>query len=746
MFKNKLAGSLIIFLNIVVGTCKAVENDRIELTQIPHFEEKAVVDGVIDEAIWQKASRFTLHLEIDPAENITAKVATTALIYEDGETLFVAFDAKDPNAGQIRSYLSDRDKLSNSDYVGIALDTFNDSRKAYQFYTNAIGVQADLIIDEIAGSKDFGWDAIWQSAGKTNEFGYQVEMAIPLKSLRFKKGQSLKNWGIKLTRVWIRDVEHVFSNVSNNRDNECELCQFEKVSGFSSITPANNLTLIPALTYTRSDTRDASASSDWQTGEFQDRESLDVRWGINQNTFVNATINPDFSQVEADELQLEINKRFAIFIPEKRAFFLDGIDYFSNWSRLVYTRLFIEPDYGLKLTGKSGEHSYGLITLKDKDTSFLLPDNQSSRLIRLSGKQSENQIVRYRYDLGKQGNIGFTYTQRDADDYNNEMFSLDGKYWLGDSDYFKFQAMSSDTLNPFEVHQGNAQLMQQSGSAYSVNYTHAGRNWEWYLTHHQFGKGFRADSGFVSKSNWKSSAIEVAHNWYPSDQNQWWKSATFDLQLNKISDLDGNRLNNKQGLGIAISGIYQSEIGFVYFNDQQNYVPQRFDINVPLSLFAQNYSVQTYQTYFGVTPTAGLDFNFSLEWGDEIDFSTANLGKVRTLIPTVNYQINDHWKLDLEYISQKLDVAGSEIFDVNLYNLRAAYQIDVNSYFRVTLQASEQASNQSLASQLLYSYQLDPFTLFFFGYSDDAFKDVQINRFRKTDRTLFMKFSYAWQL
>lgn len=725
-----------------MGSTLASAGSEIPSNQIPHIISNITVDGELNELVWKQALKIELSYEVNPAENIPAAVNTTAYVFEDGKNLYVAFNALDPNPDKIRAYLSERDNLWKSDYVGVALDTFDDSRRAFQFYTNAIGVQADSIIDGVTENDDLGWDAIWKSAGSLQDNGYSVEMMIPLESLRFENNQQVKQWSMKFSRFWIRDVKHEFSNVKNDRNNDCALCQFDTFTGFEKTTPARNLTLIPAITILQSDTRDVESQQGWESGDLNDRESLDLRWGINQNIFLNATINPDFSQVEADAIQLEVNKRFAIFVPEKRAFFLDGADYFSNWSRLVHTKLFTEPEYGVKLTGKSGDHSYGIISLKDKHTIFLLPDSQNSQLISLLGKESDNQLFRYRYDLGEQGNLGFTYTQREADEYHNNMFSLDGKYWLGESDYFKFQAMTADTRNPVEIQQND----ELSGNAFSVNYTHVSRDWALFIDHHHFGKDFRADSGFVSKSNWKSTKVDAERRWYPKDQQQWWKRISLESQWQQIADLDGNQLNNTKKIAVIVQGIYQSEITFLYSTDQQNYIEQRLASNLPSLLFQDQYQVNNYQLFAEITPFADLDLAASIKLGDEIDFSTGILGDLISITSSAEYQLNDNWRFTLEYINQQLKNSGNTIFDVHLYNFRAAYQISVNSFLRYTIQADREGDDRSFASQLLYSYQVDPFTLFFLGYSDQGFQTAQLKHLERTDRTLFMKFSYAWQL
>ena len=217
MIKKILIVSLFMQLAAYTIGLSAIERNQVSLQEIPHFEGGIVLNGDLSELVWQNALKIELAYETFPAENIPASQQTYAYLFEDGINLYVGFDAKDKDIDKIRAYLSPRDNILNSDYVSISLDTFNDSRKAYQFYTNAIGVQADSVIDEATNNNDLGWDAIWKSVGAVNQHGYVVEMKIPLKSLRFKNNTKIKQWKINLSRVWSRDVKHVFSNVKSAR-------------------------------------------------------------------------------------------------------------------------------------------------------------------------------------------------------------------------------------------------------------------------------------------------------------------------------------------------------------------------------------------------------------------------------------------------------------------------------------------------------------------------------------------------
>ena len=625
--------------------------------------------------------------------------------------------------------------------VGVKLDTFNDSRKAFKFYVNPRGIQADLIVDDHTGKTDKSWDAIWSSAGQLTETGFEVEIQIPFKALRFNGGATAQQWGIELTRVWPREVEHEFSSQSKDRQISCDLCQLKKVTGFKNLTSPQNITLIPSLTFLTVDKRDQQTGR-WQTGSLEQRESLDLRWGVSQNTFVNATINPDYSQIEADALQLDVNILSALSLDEKRPFFLDGMDYFNNWSRLVYTRIFEEPEYGVKYTGKSDRHSLGVISLKDKHTNFFIPYSQGSFEERMENRESENLVVRYRYDLGEKGNLGMTLTDRSGESYRNQVVGVDGKKWLGESDFIKFQAFRSDSEYPQELvdkYESEPGLVepQMSDNAYSINYTYEGRNWEWLATYHQFGKDFRADSGFLSFSNWKQKVVRFTRIWFPEEDNLWWKEFSILPGWRVAEEIDGDKLYEESYINLEVDALYESTFGLGLASLNRFYEGQKF---------AQD----EYLLWGEFNPWPNL--NLLAEWlvTDAIDYDLVRAGKTDTLTAIVEYQLSDKLSSEIEYIRQNFKLPEGELYNIELVNFKLAYQIDHQSFIRLVLRNSgvdygvmDPDENTFVGNQLIYSYKVNPFTLFFLGYTDNA--DDNRGRLQLQNKSWFMKFSYAWQ-
>jgi hypothetical protein len=146
----------------------------------------------------------------------------------------MGFRAFDHEPSKIRARLADRDTPFEDDFVGVILDTFNDERRAYEFFVNPLGVQMDLVFDEFSEEpEDESWDAIWASAGRLTPNGYEVEIAIPFEQLRFQRVDGPQTWGVDVVRVWPRNTRAVLVSQPRDRGRSCTLCQYSKLHGFA---------------------------------------------------------------------------------------------------------------------------------------------------------------------------------------------------------------------------------------------------------------------------------------------------------------------------------------------------------------------------------------------------------------------------------------------------------------------------------------------------------------------------------
>ena len=738
----KLSTSLFLLaLVIMVFPSLELHAQSMSNYKIPRVDIKPRIDGQIDQGEWSQAKRIPVNIETNPNDNVPAEVEAQALLMEDGEVLYVAFIALDPDPDQIRAFYRDRDSMWNDDWVSIVLDTFNDERRAFEFFANPYGVQADAIQDDVNGDEDESWNAIWNSAGQINEDGYVVEMAIPMKQLRFTPSETNQTWGIDLVRFYPRDRGTRIANNPRDRNISCYICQISKADGFANLTQSRNLEIIPTITSTAVENRNP-AMGGWDSESIDAEGSLDVRWGISQDLYLNATLNPDFSQVEADSAQLDINNTFSLFFPERRTFFLDGADYFDTFERLVHTRNISDPDYGLKLTGKSGDHTYALLTANDVNTSFLIPRSLGSSVASLGEVESKVAIGRYRFDIFENSTIGALITDRRADDYNNTVSSVDAVLRPTDQDSISIQSMHSSSDYPALIQSQHGQAASLNDNSQRLEYRHNDRRWDWRLGYTDMGDDFRADLGFVNRVDFKFVVATVGHTWR-GESDDFFNLIRVALDYDRTQDQSGLQLEEEFEVFLNMNGPKQSFLSGLFGGSETYWNGKYFD-------------EQFNQLRVGFTPRANLRLSALIRVEDIVDFANTRLGRSKRFGPSVNYRWGKHLELDLDHTLQQFDVSGSRLFTANLTDLKTTYQFSARSFLRFTLQYTDNNRNQDLyvrsvqtrtkqlTTQLLYSYRFSAATRFFIGYSDAGFQNDTYDAIEKTNRTVFAKFSYAW--
>ncbi len=741
-------------LSILSFTASSSESDLI----IPKVNEEIVLDGELNEPFWANATKVELGYETRPAENQTAKVKTTAYIVENGSSILLAFVAEDPNPEAILASLKDRDTIWADDMVGFKIDTFNDKRKAYNFFVNPLGIQMDSVEDDVTSREDISWNAIWYSEGKLTDSGYQVEIEIPFKVLRFPNTQGKKDWGIDFMRFYPRDYQYRLAYNQVDRAQSCSVCQIGSISGFENIESGNNLEVTPYASGQRSDSRDPVNAPEWQNGDFEFDGGVDVRWGVTDNSVLNATINPDFSQVESDAIQLDVNQTFALFFQERRPFFLEGADYFSsNGFNLLHTRNIADPDWGVKYTGKTDSHSYAVLAASDNSTSFLLPGAQSSNLASSENFESNAFAGRYSYDIGEKSQIGGMITHRSGDDYSNTVASVDGKYYITDEDVIRYQLIHTDTDDSDELVSTSEEY--DTGFGYALSYHHNGRNWSWRASRQELDEDFRADLGFINQSGLSRDVLGAGYTWH-GEEGDSFDRIHLGGDVDQTYDYTGQKLEQESEFWVNMNGPYQSWIGFgagvrdAWFSNET--------VNIPDADCARDDGGCWFdQNYFWLganfRPINSLQLGINYNNADAVDFITGiNAAKRMGYNFWGNWQVTRHWFFSASYNVTELDGDAGNLFKSDIVNLNSTYQFDKYQYLRLTVRyrdvdfnqnvVTDRSDNKAIGRQLLYGYKVNPRTVFFLGYSDGGFEDNTVSQFERTGRSIFSKFSYAFQM
>jgi hypothetical protein len=710
---------------------------------LPRVSGNVVIDGNLDDDIWLQALQVEIGYETNPGENTPAKVRTVAYLMEDGINLYIAFDAHDPDPEAIRAFLRDRDSAYNDDFVGVVIDSFNDERLAFEFFSNPLGAQMDLTNDDVNHREDDSWDAIWDSAGQITDGGYVVEMEIPLNQLRFQQVDGKQTWGIDILRMYPRDSRTRMSSNPMDRSVNCYLCQLSKYQGFENIEPGSDLEIVPTVTGSRTGTRDDPLTDPMINGDFEAEAGVSVRWGITPELTANLAINPDFSQVEADVAQLDVNNQFALFFPEKRPFYLEGSDYFSTPIQAVFTRTVADPNVAAKLTGKTGANTYGFYASDDEITNLVFPSafGSDSESLQISNTAT---VSRYSRSFGQSSSVGALITTRAGDGYHNYVGGIDARWKISDNHAIKAQVLQSDTRYPDEVAIDFDQPLDAfSGNAAQAEYNYDTRDWFGYVRHEIRDAGFRADSGFVPRVNYNQQTLGLGRWWY-GEEDSWWTKIRLNGDYDISHDDSGRLLEKEYEAYVAVNGPKQ---WFMEFGGLTR------DVLFDDVMFKEN----KVSIYTEIKPKGGIYLAIWARVGDQIDFANTRLGNEVRLQPRITWNINQHLMARLNSSLVRLDSKeGPKIFDAKVHDLRLTWQFSVRSFIRFTVQHQDIEKNQAMyideidehsrdvGRQLLYSYKLNPQTVFFLGYSDRHIDDDDLDTLTSTDRTVFMKIGYAW--
>ena len=711
------------------------------------------IDGNLDDPAWQTATAIPLRYEWLPGDNVAPPVKTEALVTFDDSYFYVGFRAEDPNPSAIRAHLTDRDVPFHNDTVGFMVDPFNDSRRAFQFRINPLGVQMDATFSDVDGTEDWAWDAIWNSVGRITATGYTVEVAVPFTSLRFPNTADVQTWGFVATRDYPRSQRHRLQSSYRDRNKNCVVCHLEPLTGFVGIRPGRNVELDPTVTATRTDTRPSFPSGALESGDAEFDPGLTARWGITPNVSLNAAINPDFSHVEADVAQLAVNERFTLFFPEKRPFFLEGADFFGTPVSAVYTRTISDPSWGLKVTGKQNKSAFGGFITRDQANTFIIPGFEGSSVASLN-QGVLGGVLRYRYDLGRSSNVGVLLTSREADDYHNRVGGIDGNFRVAQSDTIRVQYLRTSTDYPGGVASSFRQPADSfSGDSLYARYNHVSRNWFWNLQYRSLDPQFRADSGFVTRVDTKLYAGGIERTFW-GKPNSWYSRWLFGV----FHDRTKNYAGTVEEYGWDIVATY---LGPRQILAQLNISPNRD------SFRGRHYDNLRINPYFEFRPSGDISFFLGGTFGETIDVTNAQQADMIRLDPAVEFSIARRLNGRVSHGFQRLDVDRGHLFDANLTQARLVYHFNIRTFARAIVQYTDVQRNVSsynpelrpfitprtkqLFSQLLFSYKVNPQTVFLLGYSDNALgvegsEASQLGNvdLTKTDRTVFVKVGYAW--
>jgi hypothetical protein len=745
--RRVLACLLLAWIRPVPSAAAAAPPASGDQVTIARLKGRITIDGNLDDEGWRSATPVTKWYETNPGDNVEPKVRSVGYLAYDDRYLYAAFEFDDPDPSAIRAPYGDRDNLSGfTDYGGVILDTRHDGRTGVLMVANAHNIQYDSVLDDASGNEDPSPDFYWASAAKVTSKGWVLEMRIPFSSLRYTRGDP-QTWGIMLYRNYPRDRHYQFFSMRIPRGSNCFVCHANVLAGLSRLPPGGHLVAAPYVAATEVGEPRGDPGTPLVNQPMKPRAGLDVKWTPTADDAVDATVNPDFSQIESDTAQIATNQRFALFYPEKRPFFLEGVELLNTPIQAVYTRTITDPDFGARTTGKHGATAYTVLVAQDAGGgSVILPGPTASDL----GPQDFSSLVtvaRVRHDVGRSF-VGVLLTDREAgSDGYNRVVGPDLQFRPTTSDVVTAQWLYSSTQNPNRPDLSSEWTGQSlASSAATVRWTHNTTHYDALTYYNDVGSGFRANTGFVPQVGYREGYFETGYTVFPKGFLS--RIRTF-LITDYQAERNGALVFRQMSPGAGMDGPLNSFLRVRYENDRVRSGSQTF----PRQQFVYVTQLSPWRRF----PRFGADGYV----GQDVDFENSRPGRgallnlSATVNPTIHLEfaaIDSHQWL---YVNDASGVSR-QLFTARVSRLRGTYTFTARLFVRVIGQyvstdrdpalylSAVQAHSGTFSGSALFAYKVNWQSVMYIGYGDDRDLSDQ-QRLEKTDRQFFLKMSYAFQ-
>ncbi|HSB28739.1 MAG TPA: DUF5916 domain-containing protein, partial [Pyrinomonadaceae bacterium] len=582
-----------------------VPPEKAKPVRIPRLDKPPLIDGKLTEGEWEQAVVLKDFYQVNPGDNTEPTKPTVVFLGYDPKFFYIAVHAFD-DPDKVRATVAQRDHIFGEDNFRIYLDTFNDQRKAYLLGWNPFGIQADAIQTEGQGT-DYSVDIVMDSKGVLTSDGWTIEAAIPFKSLRYVAGKN-KLWGFHLWRNIDRNNDELDSWVPLNRDISGTLSQEAHLTGLEGISTERTLEIIPSITVSETGKRVSALSASASSSTLDPGRMLNepikadagvsIKYGLTPTVTLDTAVNPDFAQVEADQTVVTANQRFPIFFEEKRPFFLEGIDIFQTNSQAVHTRAIVDPDVAVKLTGKSGRNTFGVLLATDNAPGNFTEDERNDpanfRVIqRFIDKNAYIGVLRLRRDVGKESTIGLLLTSYNFIEKHNQLGGIDGRFKLSPQKTLTFQVLGTtsrecfsdpkaDLYTPlptqpcYDGGETRSSYRTGKGFLYSMRYSRDGRHFYYGANASGRTRDYRAEVGFTRRTNTNNAGFYTGYSSEPKPKAklvQWnlntstginydWQGRSQNMNLDSNLQFSFQR-STYFGFGATISSerLFEEEFG-----------------------------------------------------------------------------------------------------------------------------------------------------------------------------------------
>lgn len=750
----------------------------------PRRDAAAVTDGKLEEAEWNSAALLTGFSQFFPLDGVPAQDSTEVLVWYTATALHVGIRAHAP-AGAVRATLSDRDRITQDDNVQLFLGTYGDSRQAMVFSVNPLGIQSDGVLIETGSSNSGGFqgataksrestdlapDYVWQSKGRLTEYGYEVEIAIPFKSLRYRAGDE-QQWQLNIIRT-VQATGHEESWAPAQRASSSFLSQSGQLVGLRDLRRGLTIDVIPTVTTSTVGTPNAATSRFAYT---RARPELggSVRWGVSSNLTVSATANPDFSQVEADATQFTYDPRTAVFFAERRPFFLESQEQFTTPSQLVYTRRITQPTAAAKLTGKLQGFDVGYMSAVDTRDASLTGDHAPVF-----------NILRLQRDLGSTSRLGVAYTDKIDGDASNRVLSVDGRIVRGIASA-QWQLAGSAT-------QRDSSTVR--APLWNLSTTINGRRHYTRALFTAIGTGFDAQSGFISRAGIANLGITQRYT-YLGKKGARFESISPEAMINgtwRYDDLVNRRdaqdvkfaarLNTRMRGGWNLGGqVLIEEFGYDrdLFRNYYLFKPRAGGLDTVAYTGTATLPNLDWVMSVATPEFKRFSFNSFLVIGQDENFPEWSSASIVSLQGTLNLRPTDQLRISGTLTHDTFDrkTDGTRVQSRDVRRLRMEYQVTrqvfvrlIGEYARTAQDSLRDDSRTNLPVYLrspagtftraaaferrrgridaLFSYLPNPGTVFYVGYGDAMAADRPIgsDHLQRVRDQYFMKLSYLFRV
>ncbi len=770
---------------------------------MPKIAAGITIDGKPDEESWSRATVLKDFIQTFPGDNTAPSKPTEVMLMYDEKHLYLAFKCWDEK-DKIRATVAKRDEVTGEDNVRVWLDTYNDQRRAYVLAFNPLGIQQDGIFTEGRGA-DFSVDIVMESKGVIEDWGWSVEVKIPFKSLRYSAGKG-KLWGFNAARNIDRFNDEFDQWLPDDRNISGFLIKHGKISGLDEIKYERTLEIVPSITV--SETGSRVQANEIAAGRFVNQPvkqdiGVSLKYTLSPNVTIDATINPDFAEIEADAPVITANQRFPIFFAEKRPFFLEGQDIFQTPFQIFYSRQIIDPDAAAKITGKIGKTTFGILAASDNAPGNYGENEINSpavyrRISEFVGKNATFGVLRLKQDFGKENNIGFFATYRSFPEQKNFVGSFDGRFKFTPKLTSQFQLIGTHSRacffeSSFEAALDPAQAQRNreicatgrtpnpvdpnltpgtnniyrtgNGAGYYFNLDYTEKNSGWFLEVGGRSKDFRADAGFTRRTN--SNFAFFVHR---SSTESKPKASIIKIDWRKFSGVDydwhgrlqGWNLGNNFNFALQKSIFIFAEVGLFY----EKIYEEEFGLQRGVTRdgqFAGAPTRGTWQQYYSgnINQTVSKQFNYGLFVGYinnafDFDFGSSpqdpQPGKQFDAEVYAEYKPINPLRTSISYRKSRLVRNDNQVrtFDSDIVVLRSTYQFTRFLFTRARLDYN--SSNDNYSGQLLFGWTPSPGTAFYAGYNDNfnyngvnPYTGNLENGFERNSRTFFVRASYLFR-